>query len=320
MLGDCSTRVTVALATPVRPDILGQRLEDYEKVIPTLRTLRLCHRFGRGTDVHVTKLPAELELAIEACVVRSSQHFYSERIRAFRHYEGRCAPMDHLPDCASPLEDQVGDQDLEKCENCEDIYWEPENCKNICDSTSEDLCWYCSQQPDPQNCGRTCMAKQRHAMNALASDWDYDMRDPCAELDWGRMIDSSPSGAFARCARICYLTATKQVLRKKKYEMSEEEFECGGAILRGMQTIISPKRLGTTVESEIRKRFKRALQVLCLEPYVHPSQQHTFLDRGDGNKSDDAVHPAQGSQKHRAEEWPKQVFLMETKADYTFEL
>lgn len=62
-------------AVPVRPDQLGGRLDAFQKILPALHALRMCHRFGRGPDVHVTKLPVEIEQIIEELVVKSCNPF-----------------------------------------------------------------------------------------------------------------------------------------------------------------------------------------------------------------------------------------------------
>ena len=53
----------LAWGVPVQADMLGE--EAYEQVQPTLQALRLCLRFGKGSEVYVTKLPKEIEELIE---------------------------------------------------------------------------------------------------------------------------------------------------------------------------------------------------------------------------------------------------------------
>ena len=55
----------IAWGVPVRPDLLGERLQAYRETLPMLTALRLCHRFGTGSNVYITKLPNEVEQAIE---------------------------------------------------------------------------------------------------------------------------------------------------------------------------------------------------------------------------------------------------------------
>jgi hypothetical protein len=55
MCGECypATRATMALAYAIPVDIvdLGVSLMAYERIKPAIRTLRLCHRFGKGAKV-----------------------------------------------------------------------------------------------------------------------------------------------------------------------------------------------------------------------------------------------------------------------------
>lgn len=90
---------TVKWALPVRPDELGWHLEVYQKTLPALTTLRLCHRFGKGPDAHDTKLPFEILDAIETILCDPKHRAYQDYVRwdnwveSFEHFEGRCAPI-----------------------------------------------------------------------------------------------------------------------------------------------------------------------------------------------------------------------------------
>ena len=64
---------TMEWAVPVRPDELGAHLEAYEQSLPRLLTLRLCHRYGQGPDVYITKLPPELLLQVEEFVIAADR-------------------------------------------------------------------------------------------------------------------------------------------------------------------------------------------------------------------------------------------------------
>jgi hypothetical protein len=80
----------------VRPDLLGQAIEAYDKALPTITTLRLCHRYGKGPKVKITKLPIEILSAIEELAyhaIRTSLTTWSE---VFHHFESRCELVDHL--------------------------------------------------------------------------------------------------------------------------------------------------------------------------------------------------------------------------------
>jgi len=68
--GSGNLTARVAWAVEVEPAHLGAHLETYTKLLPTIETLRLCHRFGKGPDAQVCRLPVELLSSIEGFVVR----------------------------------------------------------------------------------------------------------------------------------------------------------------------------------------------------------------------------------------------------------
>lgn len=71
-------------------------LEAYSNYKDAINAFRLCHRLGRGPGVHVSKLPRELELAIEELVIKEARNAISESwVSEFRCVEARCAPIDH---------------------------------------------------------------------------------------------------------------------------------------------------------------------------------------------------------------------------------
>ena len=91
---DC--RLTYCL--PVHPDLLGAHLEAYVKLQPTVTALRLCHRFGKGEEVHVTTLPTELVNAVEEYLTESERSVLCEKwTQDFNCWNGRYEIVDHLP-------------------------------------------------------------------------------------------------------------------------------------------------------------------------------------------------------------------------------
>jgi hypothetical protein len=52
--------VTFTLASPVSAAQLGAHLEAYLDTLPAMNALRACHRFGKGSQCHIRKIPAEL--------------------------------------------------------------------------------------------------------------------------------------------------------------------------------------------------------------------------------------------------------------------
>lgn len=206
-----SQLLTLYRATPVRPDKLGESLEAYAKAAQTLHMLRLCHRFGQGPDVHVTKIPAEIELAIEALVIAAAKRQAScpwdNWSSSFSHFEGNCAPMDHIPDCYSPLSDAL-DGGVPLCETCEESYVDTETCEKACKTGDPELCWTCTQKVDHSNCMDTCDAEMTPEMNGLAMGWGYDDMDDCGE--WRKRIDTK--GNFAKYAKVSMSNALESII------------------------------------------------------------------------------------------------------------
>lgn len=60
-----SIDATVAWAVPVEVEVLGAHLEAYVNLQPTINTLRMCHRFGKGEQAAITRLPVELLSEVE---------------------------------------------------------------------------------------------------------------------------------------------------------------------------------------------------------------------------------------------------------------
>lgn len=70
---------------------------------------------------------------------------------------------------------------------------------------------------------------------------------------------------------ICYLTLPKKTARKKEFPCSDMEIESVSAHIEGTQS--SFVQLPTIADKDQRKaQFQRALRLLKLEPYIHPSQ------------------------------------------------
>ncbi|KAK4507138.1 hypothetical protein PRZ48_000872 [Zasmidium cellare] len=343
----------LALAVPVKPDLLGERLEAYSKVVPVLRALRLCHRFGKGPKVHVSKLPAEIELVIEGLIIKHEQdenRWGSEWSRAFAHYEGRCEPMSHLEDCWSPLADGV---DVEYCETCEEgFYGVVKSCEKRCKDEDADKCWICSEKCDRDNCLRTCEAEMHNEMNELAleSDWALDINGDCQ--GWAKMIDKkgnfaqhekvlrqhfgldvslSPSriakedyGTWPRHVNhrwhekeqlkttICYLTLAEHFAPPKTQTESMIEAECGGGILDGTQTIVV-KPCAEQDKAKASKRFSRAMNVLGLKAYLHPSQRSGIIMTSPGNDQEGGGPKKTDDSKSAPSDWPQLVLLVKSK-------
>jgi hypothetical protein len=161
----------IAWAVPLKPDQLGRHLEVFKKCLPGLHALRLCHRFGKGPDVHVTKLPPELLLAVEQATFDPESLLFSDNWKeTFKHFESRCEPIDHVYD---------------------DHYLE------LRDEFSYTWCAYCKEY-DSHLCKDGCEAKTTELANEVVDDdgeWRYE---DCEEYrsTWLSMISQKSDGRF----------------------------------------------------------------------------------------------------------------------------
>ena len=195
-------------AMPVRPDKLGSRLEAFQRALPVLNTLRLCHRFGKGPDVHLTKLPSEIEQIIESFVFKAEcEHYtYYNWERELACFECRCEPADHIDSGYSPIWDYVNGT-VEMCKACEESeegYWD-DGCSNRCTSQTTKPCDSCISNPSYEDCEVACSAENRRKASEFASEANYWLEDHLKEREqWPRRISQEGDGAFAPLAKVCH--------------------------------------------------------------------------------------------------------------------
>lgn len=131
----------VGWAVPVKLNVLGARLQSYFKAKPSVDTLRLCNRFGKGIEAFVTSLPVEvLELVVQHVRwmdLESNMEKWSQRQRCC---EGTCDILEHWTgeelldmhedydqssDCECQNEEQAkGCQMLDKRVREDDQWWD----------------------------------------------------------------------------------------------------------------------------------------------------------------------------------------------------
>lgn len=159
-------------ATPVRPDIFLERFSAYNDVFPQITQLRLCHRFGQGSDAIITKLPEELLVEIEeqltAIAFDSAAKEASYRA-AFRCYESRCQPLDHVyKDSDRDL--LLGEtQSMEHCIVCKNDSYSV-LCNQQCSPDSAHKCDTCEvgiEAGQSKRCENTCRFLRDGEMNRL---------------------------------------------------------------------------------------------------------------------------------------------------------
>lgn len=175
-------------AVPVCPAELGKHLEAYDTVRPALMTLRLCHRFGRGFEVYITKIPVELVEKIEDIMFESALAAipYANWAEPFHHFEGRCAPMDHV-DQEDKLKKTFAKVKAKvKGKLCGDCIKESET--------------VCSAQ-----CVHGCYQLVEKAVNNLIAASGVTWHERCClkhHDPWTRSINQSQAGGFAKYDKV----------------------------------------------------------------------------------------------------------------------
>ncbi|KAI7461679.1 hypothetical protein KC357_g8677 [Hortaea werneckii] len=281
-----SFNTTVAWAVPVKVEVLGAHLEAYINLQPTINTLRMCHRFGKGDNVAITRLPVELLSEVEEYLVARERRKTRKAWNAdFRCFQLKCQKRDHFS------ESELNDMAYWHCENSEDedevdeIMWKHieenfeerhrERCQGWCDrlgtpvSSSSGIF---SEQADffLQRFGletwTTHVRVPAPSENSFSDTWDY----------------VSPLRAQTTVAYL-KLPHQHQKLAGSWQEDADED-ECFTMYLETGYTmrLAQPEAL---TEKEI-SRFTRAVEILGLKPWVHPSQRRGW---DSGNKNDEGL-------------------------------
>lgn len=85
---------------PVNPADFLCKLDAFRKALPTINSLRLCNRFGKGENTGITKLPRELIGFIEEELLELHREHEENRLygwsKTYCCFEGSCRPSDHL--------------------------------------------------------------------------------------------------------------------------------------------------------------------------------------------------------------------------------
>ncbi|KAK5119358.1 hypothetical protein LTR85_007714 [Meristemomyces frigidus] len=201
-----SLSAALAWAMPVRPDVLGAHLEAYGKALPVIHALRLCHRFGKGPAVYITKIPVEIEQAIEELILdnrrtRWDSWSWSEWRSEFRCFESQCEPAGHMEEL-SPFWDAAHEQ-LETCKPCTDASIHENVCENRCTDKTAEPCDVCKAEPGSEDCERACLSKFDDEVNevCLRGDYWYEVHDHRQD-EWRKRINQSAKGGFAKCDKI----------------------------------------------------------------------------------------------------------------------
>ncbi|KAK5711266.1 hypothetical protein LTR15_012556 [Elasticomyces elasticus] len=189
-------RAGLAWATPVHPVTLLNHLDSYWQALPNLHSLRLCWKFGKGKDVHITTLPVEIEQAIEHLLIKAEHHNPErnyllgrvERMREFDCFESICLPSSHRDDMTPPLLNWVEER-AEYCDVCGEkdsdgylsSFSKADKCRERC-SSETGLCSAC-QVPgcEAADSERTCFMQYENFVDEV-----YEHQEGGYDTHWSR--------------------------------------------------------------------------------------------------------------------------------------
>ncbi|KAI7264953.1 hypothetical protein KC345_g8647 [Hortaea werneckii] len=277
-----SIDATVAWAVPVEVEVLGAHLEAYVNLQPTINTLRMCHRFGKGDHAAITELPVELLNEVEEILMEEERRKRREEWETdFRCFQLHCDLRDHidpseLDDLARQIEDDMRldfaeekwmsgpefhdfvEERVDECvlENFLDkTHWERyRRWHDRVDATAS------SPMHISLNLQATYFEKQ-FGLAIWASDVSVDApEDNC-------LGEEKKAGETT----VAHLKLpTQQQTFAHRWPTSEEKFGDVGIYARS-GCGVRLKEAKTPTDSETR-RFKRAMDMLDLRPRVHETQ------------------------------------------------
>ncbi|KAI7215306.1 hypothetical protein KC333_g5531 [Hortaea werneckii] len=273
-----SIDATIAWAVPVQVEVLGAHLEAYVNLQPTINTLRLCHRFGKGDQAAITKLPVELLSEVEDILMAEERRKTREEWETdFRCFQLHCEPYEHfdageikevkrklkreaLRTWASGCEWKKAykdflEQDLYDYieENFQDAHWDRHNRWRVrVGAPGSPMHIFLNLQANyfEQQFG---LAIWTSHVSVNPPDWNCFGHDTEGQTTVAYLILPSQQQRFAH----------SRPHNEHSYGFPEGDVEMGYGV-----RFQAAKAL---TESDVR-RFKRAMDILSLQPRVHESQ------------------------------------------------
>ena len=272
----------------MRVEQLGAHLEAYVATLPTITTLRLCNRFGTGNDCHVNRLPVELVKLVEEQIVEPER----ERAlltwsRQHRCYEERCTLFDHYSETQEEvyqiyhaLYGCVDDKDCGvdehsfcghgKCEGNQCPAWKFDQKSDY--AVAEQICrddglpeWteVCSDQTEEwqQNIGRFA----GHDGGIFKEQQELLLNHFGIFVWLGRFFVSKNASHLVPCSPVttAHLALPGSSTRRKDWCTNEDN----------RADFDMPLEVGPLPTAQSLSRFTRALKLLGLQAWRHPSQK-----------------------------------------------
>ena len=300
----------------MRIDKLGAHLEAYIETLPTIIALRLCGRFGTGPLCHINKLPAELISEIEKLVVEPVRVEVLETWSSkYKCFELKCDIID----------------DHFTREEQHDMYHEAMNDK--CRGSSR--CRF-EQNVDAETTAMHRKALVNYAEEQISRPW-VDSHD-IAVVNWAERVDTELATCIFNKHRefvrhhfgvdvwtsnvrlppksntvkadmwklhesqnttVAYMTLPENV-------SSREDWPSGMYVDGKCQSgYAMPVKVGAVTTGASLRRFPRAMNILGLDVFIHPTQKGIVISAPPGMQSSGITGAVDGS----VVDWPQLTLL-----------
>lgn len=280
--------ISLTYAVPVHIVDLGANLSAYINTKPAITALRLCNRFGKGDRAFITKLPIEVMSEIEALVIQDARDEEREDWEnELRCFEWNCDDLDHLSDdekdkiydfheyfwfeAEEEMERGYSPSDEERDRVVRDAVDRNAHLSNQC----HDVHWNRIDSWDDRFLNRRPFAFTGHERSdkhckLIAADFGVQIWTSHVRLGDPTVYNDAPRTTVA------YLTLPKNPSCSLPSHLADCDCECDHEECdSGYGIPILPGKGAPTKHS--LRRFERAMKILGLKVFVHPSQKGRAL-------------------------------------------
>lgn len=301
----------------MRIDKLGAHLQAYIQTRPTVNALRLCGRFGTGPQCHVNKLPVELITAIEKFVVEPA------RVEALKIWssEYKCFEVKRdIVDDHFTYEEQhemFHDDTDDKC--CGSSQCPFQRDVDIEIAAKHRLVDYAEEEPSlwtgPHDSKTlswmkkggmerpTCIFNEHREFvrNHFGIDvWTSNVRLPPLRATLVTQSDEWKSNE-SQNTTLAYMTLPNNVSSREDW-LSGMYDNLHGGLQSGHAM---PVKMGAVPTQASIRRFPRAMSILGLDVFIHPTQKGTVISPAPEVRSSGITDAVDDS----AADWPQLTLL-----------
>ena len=301
---------------PVRIDKLGAHLEAYIQTLPTVIALRLCGSFGTGPQCHINKLPVELVSRIESFIVEPARvEALQTWSRKFRCFELKCDMLDyHLTQVhqrallRGAMRSECPGNHRSTFKFDIDAESTKKHRATLRKYVDKNDCWEQSHDKNRRSWIKdvdidlpTCIFNEHQAL--VRSHFGVDVwisnvklpTDTPAAVPW-RYDERQYS-------TVAYITLPNNESSREGWSSNRYD---GGNLQSGYAM---PVKLGAVPTQASLRRFPRALNLLGLEVFIHPTQKRTVMFAPPDVQHSDVTDALDGS----AADWPQLTLLTKTR-------